>query len=212
MKLYEYYRSSTSYRVRIALNLKNLEYESIGINLLEGEHKVDAYRALNPHMSLPALEFDGDILVQSLAILDWLESYKPTPSLLPADGAANQICRELYYAVATEIHAVNNSPVLTYLQKTFGADQAAIETWYGTWIQRTFAPVEARLDRLKWQSCDLPFGKPTRFEIVLIPQLYNARRWNTDLGPFPQLKRIDDYCLSLSAFAKAHPDVQPDAN
>ena len=212
MKLYGYFRSSTSYRARIALNLKALEYESVGVNLLEREEQADPYKAINPHMSVPALEVDGEIIVQSLAILEWLDKYRPEPSFFTDDHSANQFCRELYYAVATEIHAPNNLPVLRYLKNTFGADHAALEDWYEAWIHRTFEPIEARLEHWLWESPDLPFGKPTFFEIVLIPQMYNARRWNTDLKPFPNLQRIDDYCHSLKPFADAHPDVQPDAN
>ena len=210
MKLHEYYRSSTSYRARIALNLKGLAYVQIPVDLKSGLQRADAYKALNPHQTVPALEIEDGVLVQSLAILDWLESKYPSPSFLPQTEVEAQICRELYYAIATEIHAPNNLPVLQYLKSEFGADQSAIEDWYAHWIHRTFEPIEHRLNGMDWSSEDLPFGEPSLFEIVLVPQIYNARRWNTDLSAFPLLRKIDAACNALSAFATAHPDTQPD--
>lgn len=210
MKLYGYYRSSTSYRTRIALNLKALEYQQVPVNLRTGEQQSASYKAVNPHQTVPALEVDGAYLTQSLALLDWMEANAPTPSFLPSTPDKAQICREFYYAIATEIHAPNNLSVLKYLRSEFDADQKSIEKWYAHWIHRTFEPIEARLDQFEWDAEGLPFGHPTVFEIVLIPQIYNARRWNTDLSAFPLLTKIDQSCTALPAFIAAHPDQQPD--
>ncbi|MGJ8559223.1 MAG: maleylacetoacetate isomerase [Litorimonas sp.] len=209
MKFYGYWRSSTSYRIRIALNLKGAEHDYVPVNLKEGEHKGEAYKAINPHGTVPLLDTGDTTLTQSMAILDWLDATYPEPAFLPAKGEG--LCRDLYYAVATEIHAPNNLAVLKYLRSEFSADQAAIEAWYATWIAKTFVPVEARLAAHDWASDDLPFGEPTLFEIVLIPQVYNARRWNTDLSAFPLIEKIDAHCATLEAFDRARPENQIDA-
>lgn len=209
MKFYGYWRSSTSYRIRIALNLKGVEHDYVPVNLKEGEHKGEAYRAINPHGTVPLFDTGDTRLTQSMTILDWLDATYPNPTFVPTDGEG--LCRDIYYAVATEIHAPNNLAVLKYLRSEFSADQAAVETWYATWIEKTFAPVEARLAAHDWASDDLPFGQPTLFEIVLIPQVYNARRWNTDLSAFPLIEKIDAHCATLEAFDRARPDNQIDA-
>jgi maleylacetoacetate isomerase len=209
VKFYGYWRSSTSYRIRIALNLKGAAYDYVPVNLKEGEHKSGAYRAINPHGTVPLLDTGELALTQSMAILDWLDATYPDPAFVPEDGEG--LCRDLYYAVATEIHAPNNLAVLKYLRSEFDADPAAIEAWYATWIKKTFAPVEARLAMHDWASNDLPFGKPSLFEIVLIPQVYNARRWNTDLSAFPLIEKIDAHCATLEAFDRARPENQIDA-
>ena len=211
MILHGYFRSSTSYRLRIALNLKGIDYQRSPVNLLEGENREDAYLAINRFGTVPALVSDGTVRVQSLALLDWLEETCPNPSFFPSGREARQTCRELYYAVATEIHAVNNLPILKYLKAEFDADAHAIETWYETWIHRTFGPVEDRLSAHDWTGEELPFGIPTAFEIVLIPQIYNARRWDTDLSSFPLLNKIDAACSKIDAFKNAQPDIQSDA-
>lgn len=210
MKLYSYFRSSTSYRVRIALNLKGVSYDYEDVNLREGEQSGEAFAAVNPHKTVPALVTGDRTLVQSLAILDWLEDTYPNPSFLPGHADLIQTCRELYYAVATEIHAINNLAPLKYLGREFGADSDAIKAWYQTWVHRTFEPVESRLAKMQWTNETLPFGTPGLFEIVLIPQIYNAERWDVDMSPFPLLKKIDAHCATLPAFEKAHPANQPD--
>lgn len=216
IKLYSYFRSSTSYRVRIALHFKNLNFETAPVNLRELEQNSDAYARLNKYKTVPVIEIeDGqggvDHIYQSLAILSWLNRAFPTPNLLPSSPLRKQVCEELYFAIASEIHAPNNLRVLNYLKSEFGADQNALEKWNQTWIERTFAPVEKRLETIDWQSDELPFGAPTFFEIVLIPQIYNAVRWKTDLSPYPHLQKINEYCNQLSAFQKAHPSAQPDS-
>lgn len=209
LTLWGYWRSSTSYRTRIALNLKRLRYDYRPINLKLAEQKGEDYLAVNPHGTVPLFQ-DGDVqMTQSLAILDWLEATYPDPSFVPDTHA--ELCRDLYYAVATEVHAPNNLAVLQYLKREFDADQTALEAWYATWITKTFAPVEARLRSHTWASEDLPFGQPSLFEIVLIPQIYNARRWKTDLLAFPLLAKIDAHCATLEAFDRARPETQIDA-
>lgn len=210
MILHSYFRSSTSYRARIALGLKGLDYDYANVDLRAGEQSGDAFAAVNPYKTVPALVLDDQTLVQSLAILDWLEINYPAPSFLPDDANAAQTCRELYYAIATELHAPLNLAVLKYLRAEFGADQAGLNKWYQTLVHRTFEPVEARLASLDWARDGLPFGKPTLMEIVLIPQVYNSERWEVDLSPFPLIRTIDQTCASLPAFKSAHPHNQPD--
>ena len=210
MKLFSYWRSSTSYRVRIALHLKNIDFDYVSIDLKNDDQQRQDYATLNPHRSVPLLEVGNKSLAQSLAIVDWLDETYPTPSFLPDHEAAIILCKELYYAIATEIHAPNNLSVLKYLKAEFGADEAALNAWNQKWITRTFSAVEARLTQWSWVAEDLPFGAPSLFEIALIPQIYNARRWGANLAQYPNILRIDSHCQTLSAFAKAHPERQPD--
>lgn len=210
MILHGYWRSSTSYRLRIALNLKGVAYDSVAVNLLEREHQGEAYRALNPHGTVPLLDTGQHKITQSLTAIDWLERTHPEPSFLPEAEDDALLCRDLYFAIASELHAPNNMPVLNYLRSEFGADQAAVEAWQERWIHKTFTPIETRLAAHDW-SGELPFGRPSLFEIVLMPRLYNARRWNTDLSPFPLIRRIESHCQTLDPFQRAHPDNQPDA-
>lgn len=210
MKLYGYFRSSTSYRLRIALNLKGLVYENVPVSLVTGENKDPAFTARNPFGSLPMLEADGRDRAQSMALIEWLDEAYPDPAFLPKDIEARYTVRELAYGIATEIHAVNNLPVLRYLKDVLGHSQDEIDTWYRTWLKRTLDPVEARLAQLG--TGDFLHGDaPGLFEIVLIPQLANARRFNYDLSASPHMTRIEAACLALPAFAAAHPDKQSDA-
>lgn len=210
MKLYGYFRSSTSYRLRIALNLKGLAYENVPVNLVTAENKDAGFTARNPYGSLPMLEADGRDRAQSMALLEWLDEAYPEPPLLPRGIEDRYTVRELAYAIATEIHAVNNLPILKYLKDPLGHSQDEIDTWYRHWLARTLVPVEARLAELG--TGDFLFGKaPGLFEVVLLPQLYNARRFAYDLTASPHMTRIEAACLALPAFAAAHPDVQVDA-
>lgn len=209
MKLYAYYRSSTSYRVRIALNLKGLDYAIVPVNLLASEQRDADYLAINPFGGVPALEVDGRIHAQSMPIMEWLDERWPQAPLLPADPDARFTVRELAYAMATELHAPLNLPVLKYLKNEMGQGQPAIDAWYRHWIARTLTPLERRLDMLA--TGDFLFDRPGLFEAVLIPQLYNARRFAFDLSAMPRMCRIEAACLKLPAFVKAHPDNQPDA-
>lgn len=210
MKLYGYFRSSTSYRLRIALNLKGLAYENVPVNLVTAENKAPGFTARNPYGSLPMLAADGRDRAQSMALLEWLDEAYPEPPLLPPGIEDRYTVRELAYAIATEIHAVNNLPILKYLKDPLGHSQDEIDTWYRHWLARTLVPVEARLAELG--TGDFLFGNaPGLFEVVLLPQLYNARRFAYDLSANPHMTRIEAACLALPAFAAAHPDVQVDA-
>ena len=210
IKLYGYFRSSTSYRLRIALNLKGLAFENVPVNLVTGENKDAAFTRRNPFGSLPMLEAAGRDRAQSMALLEWLDEAYPEPRLLPADIEARYTVRELAYGIATEIHAVNNLPVLQYRKAPRGHTQDEVDTWYRHWLARTLNPVEARLAQLG--TGDFLYGDaPGLFEIVLIPQLANARRFDYDLSASPHMTRIEAACLALPAFAAAHPDQQIDA-
>jgi maleylacetoacetate isomerase/maleylpyruvate isomerase len=210
MRLFGYFRSSTSYRLRIALNLKGLTFENVPVNLVTAEQKGEAFTSRNPFGSVPMLEADGRDRAQSMALLEWLDEAYPQAPFLPRDIEARYTVRELAYAIATEIHAVNNLPVLKYLKDVLGHSQDEIDVWYRTWLKRTLDPVEARLAQLK--TGDFLHGDaPGLFEIVAVPQLANARRFNYDLSASPHLTRIEAACLALPAFAAAHPDRQVDA-
>lgn len=208
MRLFSYYRSSTSYRLRIALNLKGLDYEIVPVNLLAGEQRGEPYRALNPFGGVPALEADGRVRAQSMAILEWLDERYPDRPLLPAGLEDRFLARELAMAIATELHAPLNLPVLQYLKRELGHAQDEIDRWYRHWLGKTLAPLEARLaDR---GTGDFLFDRPGLFECVLVPQIYNARRFAFNLSAMPCLTRIEAACLADPAFAAAHPDRQPD--
>ena len=210
MRLFGYFRSSTSYRLRIALNLKGLAFENVPVSLLAGENKAPEFLARNPFGSLPMLEADGRDRAQSMALLEWLDEAYPDPAFLPKDIEARYTVRELAYGIATEIHAVNNLPVLKYLKDPLGHTQDEIDLWYRHWLKRTLDPVEARLAQL--QAGDFLHGDaPGLFEVVLIPQLANARRFAYGLSASPHMTRIEAACLTLPAFIAAHPDNQIDA-
>lgn len=209
MRLWAYFRSSTSYRVRIALNLKGLDYDVVPVNLRTGEQKDADFVARNPFGGLPVLEADGRTRAQSMALIAWLDEAYPQPPLLPPGIEDRYTVRELAYAIATEIHALNNLQVLKYLREEFGHTEEQTNEWYRHWLARTLDPVEAKLAALG--SGDfLMDGRPGLFEIVLLPQLYNARKLDFDLAAHPHLTRIEAACLALPAFQRAHPDNQPD--
>lgn len=208
MRLFAHYRSSTSYRVRIALNLKGLDHDIVPIDLLGSEQRGAEYLQRNPFGGVPALEHEGRTYGQSMAIIEWLDERWPHPALLPADSEQRFSARELAYAIATELHGPLNLPVLRYLKHEFRQDQPAIDRWYHHWLGRTLAGVEARL--AEHASCDFLFDRPGLFECVLVPQLYNARRFAFDLSAMPRMTRIESACLALPAFSRAHPDHQPD--
>lgn len=209
MRLYAYWRSSTSYRVRIALNLKGLDYEIVPIDLLRGEQRSQDFRLHNPFAGVPVLEVDGRHYAQSMAILEWLEEHHPEPALLPEDPEHRYVARELAYAIATEVHAPLNLSVLQYLKRELDQDQAAITRWYHHWLGKTLVPLEARLVQLG--AGDFLFDRPGLFETVLIPQLYNAARFGFPLDDMPCLLRIEAACMAVPAFRQAHPDEQPDS-
>ncbi|MEO6093318.1 MAG: maleylacetoacetate isomerase [Novosphingobium sp.] len=213
MRLYAYYRSSTSYRLRIALNLKRLAYDVVPVDLIAGEQRGEAFRAINPFGGVPVLEADGRRYAQSMAMLEWLDERHPDPPLLPTDIEERFAARELAYAIATELHAPLNLPVLQYLKHEFGQDQAAVDRWYRHWLAKTLPGIEAKLAGRGGadERGDFLFASPGLFEAVLVPQLYNARRFAFDFSELPRLTRIEAACLALPEFRAAHPDAQPDA-
>lgn len=208
MKVHGYFRSSTSYRLRIALELKGLEYENVPVNLLKSEQKDASYTSHNPFGSVPLLQADGRDRAQSMAQIEWLDEAYPDRPLLPANIEDRFTARELAYAIATELHAPLNLPVLKYLKDEYGKSQDEIGEWYRHWLTRTLAPVEQRLSQLG--TGDFLFDAPGLFEVVLLPQLYNARRFAFDLGDSPHITRIEAACLALPEFQRAHPDNQID--
>ena len=208
MKLHGYYRSSTSYRLRIALELKGLEYEYVPVNLLTSEQKGEAFTSRNPFGSVPLLEADGKDRVQSMAQLEWLDEAYPEQPLLPSDIEDRYVARELAYAIATELHAPLNLPVLKYLANEYGKSQDEIGVWYRHWLARTLDPLEARLAQL--DTGDFLFDAPGFFEVCLLPQVYNAQRFGFHFSDKPRITRIEQACLALPAFQRAHPDNQID--
>jgi maleylacetoacetate isomerase len=208
MKLHGYYRSSTSYRLRIALELKGLAYENVPVNLLQSEQKGAAFTSRNPFGSVPLLEAGGRDKVQSMALIEWLDEAYPARPLLPADLEQRYTARELGMAIATELHAPLNLPVLKYLKDPLGHDQDEIDIWYRHWLARTLGPVETRLAQLG--SGDFLFAAPGYFEVILLPQVYNAQRFGFDFTDKPHINRIERACLALPQFQRAHPDAQPD--
>ena len=208
IRLHGYYRSSTSYRLRIALELKGLDYEYVPVNLLESEQKGAAFTSRNPFGSVPLLEVDGKDYVQSMAQLEWLDEAYPDAPLLPGDAGDRYLARELAYAIATELHAPLNLPVLKYLKSEYGQDQDGVNMWYRHWLARTLQPIERRLAQLN--TGDFLFDRPGFFEVVLMPQIYNARRFGYDFGDAPHTTRIEAACLALDEVHGAHPDNQND--
>ncbi|MDF0750038.1 maleylacetoacetate isomerase [Marinobacter sp. 71-i] len=212
MKLYGYYRSSTSYRVRIALNLKGLDYRQQPVNLLQGEQREVPYRQLNPQGLVPTLETnEGERLTQSLAICEYLEERYPEPSLLPANAADRARVRALVGLLAIEIHPLNNLRVLKYLTGELGVDEDTKLDWYRHWIAEGFDALEAMLagDPRTGHYCH--GDQPGLADACLVPQVYNAERFGCDLESYPTIRRIHTACNQLPSFARAHPDAQPDA-
>jgi maleylacetoacetate isomerase len=204
--LYDYYRSSAAYRVRIGLNLKGVEYESRPVNLLESAQRSDDYRALNPQGFVPMLEIDGHRLTQSLAILVYLDQTIPDPPLMPRDILDQAQVRTLALTVACDIHPLNNLRVLKYLSGTLGVEQDARDNWYRHWVIEGLRALETLAAPRAGQFL---FGDTvTLADICLVPQLYNARRFNVPLDDYPTLVRADENASRLEAFAAAHPDRQ----
>jgi len=208
MKLHGYYRSSTSYRLRCALELKGLAYENVPVNLLKTEQKGEAFTSRNAFGSVPMLETETGDKAQSMAIIEWLDEAYPEQPLLPSDLEQRYLARELAYAIATELHAPLNLPVLKWLKDEYSKSQDEIATWYRHWLARTLDPLEQRLAQLG--SGDFLFDAPGFFEVVLMPQMYNARRFEFDFSDKPHMTRIEAACSALPAFQRAHPDAQPD--
>jgi maleylacetoacetate isomerase len=211
VKLHSYFRSSAAYRVRIALNLKGLQPEMAFVHLRHGEQTQPPFAALNPEKLVPALEVDGETLTQSLAIIEYLDETHPTPPLLPADPLGRARVRGLALAIACDIHPLDNLRVLKHLKSGMGHSQAEVDGWYRHWIAVGLGALEAKLagDPRTGRFCH---GEaPGLADILLVPQIYNARRMECPLDGFPTLSRIDAECRSLPAFLAAAPENQPDA-
>ncbi|WP_170464427.1 maleylacetoacetate isomerase [Ruegeria arenilitoris] len=209
MKLYSYWRSTTSYRVRIALNLKGLSYEICPINLVAGEQKAPDYTALNPGKGVPTLDLgDGTLLTQSLAIIEYLDAVVPEPRLLPTDPLQRARVQAAAQTIAMDIHPVNNLRVMSYLKANEGLTTDGQLEWFHHWMTEGFAAYEALLP----EGTTFSFGdNPDLADVCLVAQLYNAHRWGVDMSPFPRLLEIEERALSLSAFDGARPENQPDA-
>lgn len=213
LQLYSYFRSSAAYRLRIALHLKGLAFDTVPVHLLKGggEQLQSAYRAINPAALVPALQSDGTTLTQSLAIMEYLDETHPQPPLLPADALGRARVRALALTVACDIHPLNNLRVLTYLSGELQASGDARNAWARHWMALGFATLEAHLahDPATGRCCH--GDTPTLADCCVVPQVFNARRFELDLAPYPTLVRIAEHCEALPAFIAAHPAQQPDA-
>jgi maleylacetoacetate isomerase len=209
LKLYSYFRSSAAYRVRIALNLKGLSYEIIPVHLTRGggEQRRPEYRDINPQKRVPALAVSGEVLTQSLAIIEYLDETQREPPLLPADPLVRAKVRGVAQAIACDIHPLNNLIVLQYLKRTLGQEQETIDEWYAHWIVEGFEAVEAMI-----RPGPYAFGaQVTLADVCIVPQVANARRYKVPLERFPRIAGVDAACQKLAAFERARPDNQPDA-
>ena len=207
--LYGYWRSGTSYRTRIALNLKGLHYDIRPVNLLAGEQAAETYRTVDPQGLVPALEADGEVLIQSPAILEWLEETCPAPPLLPSGPLARAHVRAMAAVIGCDTHPLNNLRVLRALKRDLGADDEALKAWEARWIGDGFSALEALIARQGGGFC---YGEtPSLADCYLVPQVYAAIRFGVDLAPFPLIRAVDARARALEAVAAAHPDHQPDA-
>lgn len=210
MKLHHFFRSGTSHRLRIALNLKGLAVEHVPVDLRREEHLGEAYRAVNPQMLVPALEHAGQTFIQSPAIIEWLEERHPEPPLLPAGADARAQVRALAALVGCDIHPVNNRRILEYLRHQLGCDEAAVNAWCATWIAAGFDAYEALLARDAGRGA-FSFGHaPTLADVYLVPQVESARRFQVDLARWPLISAVDAACAALPAFRLAAPAAHAD--
>ena len=208
MQLYSYFRSSASYRVRIALALKGLAYETVPVHLVKGEHLDERFATVNPQARVPALQLDdGDVLIQSLAIIEWLDENYPVPPLLPDDQRERARVRAVTHIIAMDIHPLGNTGPRNYLLKQLNLDLETVDSWTRHWIEKGFAAIERMISPAPY--C---FGaQPTLADIFLVPQVFNARRYKVDMAKFPKIAAADAACQKHPAFAAAAPANQPDA-
>jgi maleylpyruvate isomerase len=213
MRLYTYFRSSAAYRVRIALNLKGLDYEAVPVHLLRngGEQLAEAYRAVNPSALVPALDDDGALLSQSLAIIEYLDETRPLPPLLPADALGRARVRALAQTVACDIHPLANLRVLKYLKGPLGVSEELKLQWVVHWVSEGMAMLEAHLARDAHTGRFCHGDTPGLADCCLVPQVFNAQRFDIDMAAYPTVMRIHANCAALPAFVQAHPARQPDA-
>ena len=201
--LHDYFRSSASYRVRIALNVKGLDYERVEISLIAGEQRSDAYRELNAQGFVPLLIADGETIIQSMAIIDWIDRAYPEPRLIPDEAMSRAVALAQAQVIASDIHPLNNLRVLKYLTRDLGLNETTKDRWIATWIAQGFDALEA----MAGEGTFLGGDRPSIADCCLVPQMYNARRFEVPLEAYPRLVEIDAACLKLDAFQKAHPDA-----
>ena len=210
MRLYSFLLSSAAFRVRIALNLKGIDYETVSVNLAQGEHREQAFLATNPQATVPVIDDDGTVLWQSLAIIDYLDARFPNPRLIPAEPVARARVQALAQLIVCEMHPLNNLRVRSYLRDELKLDEAGLSRWYEHWIAEGFVSLEALVRRFSGgRYC---FGDAVSVaDVCLVPQVFNARRFNCDLAPYPTIVRIADGLRAEPAFARAAPGEPPDA-
>ncbi|MGH8672818.1 MAG: maleylacetoacetate isomerase [Burkholderiales bacterium] len=212
MKLYTFFRGSSPFRVRIALHLKGLAYEAAFVHLAKGEQRRPAYADVNPQALVPALVLDdGHVLTQSLAIIEYLDETFPKPPLLPADARSRARVRALSLIVACEIHPLNNARTLSHLRKVMSQTEEQVNGWYRHWVADGLAKVEASLRHFPGTGRFCHGDAPTMADCCLVPQVFNAQRFECDTAPYPTVMRIFDECMKLDAFDRAQPAKQPDA-
>lgn len=211
MKLHNYFRSSAAFRVRIALNLKGLDYEYVPVHLRKGEQRRPEYLATNPQGLVPALVLeDGPVLTQSLAILEYLDETHPEPPLLPADPFGRQRVRALALSIACDLHPLNNLRVLQHI-RGYGLDDRGVAEWFRHWVAVEFTALEQRLSAEPETGAFCHGETPSLADLCLAPQVFNCRRFDCDLEPYPTINRIHGACMDLAAFRTAAPSAQPDS-
>lgn len=212
MKLYTFFRSSASFRVRIAMNYKGLAYEPALVSLPKGEHLEEKYKSVNAQGLVPALEDGGRILTQSLAIIEYLDEAHPGPKLLPSDPVDRHYVRAFSQIIACEIHPLNNLRTLKHIRKAYNLDEEGVNTWYRHWIAEGFEMMESFLRRERRSGKFCFRDQVTMADCCLVPQVFNAQRYKCDLAPYPTVTRLHEECMRLDAFVSAQPSNQPDAS